>query len=76
MPGGISAAQRRYCVQADADIDAAQLRDDTLYVVSPAAAGILGRMGGAGVACGAIDAVSICTTATAHARWAAQAPFD
>ena len=70
------AAQRRYCVQADADIDAAQLRDDTLYVVSPAAAGVLGRTRGTQVACGAIDAVWICTTADAHARWAAQAPFD
>ena len=70
------AAQRRYCVEADADIDAVRLRDDTLYVVSEDAAGVLRRMGGAQVACGAMDAVWICTTAEAHARWAIQAPFD
>ena len=70
------AAQRRYCGQLDADIDAVRLRDDTLYVVSPAAAAVLRRMGGAAVACGAVDAVWICTTAVAHAGWADQARFD
>ena len=70
------AAQRRYCGQLDADIDAVRLRDDTLYVVSPAAAAVLRQRGGAGVACGAVDAVWICTTAAAHAGWAAQARFD
>ena len=69
-------AQRRYCVEADADIDAVRLRDDTLYVVSPSAADVLRRMGGARLACGSVDAVWICTTASAHSQWAARAPFD
>jgi hypothetical protein len=69
-------AQRRYCREADAEIDAVRLRDDTLYVVSPAAADVLGRVGGDRVACGALDSVWICTTAGAHAGWAAQARFD
>jgi hypothetical protein len=70
------AAQRRYCREADAEIDAVRLRDDTLYVVSPAAAEVLRRGGGGRVVCGAMDTVWICTTADAHAGWAAEARFD
>ncbi|MGE4085412.1 MAG: DUF6311 domain-containing protein, partial [Vicinamibacterales bacterium] len=69
-------AQRRYCVEADAAIDAVRLRDDTLNDVSEPAAGVLERMGGPAVACGRIDTVWICTTAAAYAAWAGEAPFD
>lgn len=69
-------AQRRYCVEADAAIDAVRLRDDTIYVVSESAAGVLTRMGGAAVACGRLGQVWMCTTGAAHAAWADQAPFD
>jgi hypothetical protein len=70
------AAQRRYCLDADAAIDAVALRDDTLYLVTAAAARILGAAGANRVRCGAVDGVTLCTTAAAHARWAADARFD
>ena len=69
-------AQGRYCRDADAAIDAVRLRDDTIYVVSESAAGVLTRMGGPAVACGHIDTVWMCTTAAAHQAWANAAPFD
>lgn len=72
---GDDGAKRRYCASFDAELDAGQLRDDTLYVVSDTAAGIL-RRSAPGIECGPIDTVWVCTTAAAHARWAAAAPFD
>jgi len=69
-------AREGYCRALDADIDAVRLRDDTLYVVTPAAAGVLTRMGEGRVTCGAIGGVSFCTTPSAHARWAGRAPLD
>jgi hypothetical protein len=71
-----AAARARYCAAADAEIDAARLRDEALYLVTPAAANILATQGGAALVCGEVDKVSICTTAAAHARWAARAAFD
>ena len=69
-------AQGQYRRDADAAIDAVRLRDDTIYVVSESAAGVLTRMGGPAVACGHIDTVWMCTTAAAHQAWASAAPFD
>ena len=69
-------ARRRYCADFDAEIDAVALKADTLYVVSEAAAGVLSRAGGHRVVCGAVDAVWICTTQDAHARWRDAAPLD
>ena len=70
------ATQRQYCLDADAAIDAVRLRDDTIYVVSEPAAGVITRMGGPAVACGRIATVWMCTTAAAHRAWAGDAPFD
>jgi hypothetical protein len=70
------AAQRQYCLDADAAIDAVRLRDDTIYVVTEPAAGVITRMGGPAVACGRIATVWMCTTAAAHRAWAGAAPFD
>ena len=70
------AARASYCAALDADIDAVRLRDDTLYVVSPPAAGVLAAMGRERVVCGAIDGVSFCTTPAAHARWADRVHAD
>jgi hypothetical protein len=69
-------AQRQYCAEADAAVDAVRLRDDTIYVVSEAAAAVLAKGGGPAVACGRLDAVWMCTTAAAHAAWVGAAPFD
>ncbi|MBL8136378.1 MAG: hypothetical protein JNL48_07130 [Acidobacteria bacterium] len=69
-------AREGYCRALDADIDAVRLRDDTLYVVTPAAVGVLTRMGEGRVTCGAIGGVSVCTTPAAHARWADRARLD
>ena len=73
---GDARAERRYCAELDARIDAAALDAGTLYVVSEAGAAVI--MDGAGdrVACGRVDTVWICTTREAHARWSAAAPFD
>jgi hypothetical protein len=73
---GDEGAKRRYCVDFDTEIDALQLRPDTLYLVSEPAAGVLTRAGGDRVACGAVDTVWLCATADSQARWAAAAPFD
>ncbi len=69
-------AREGYCRALDADIDAARLRDDTLYVVTPAAAGVLTRQGEGRVTCGIIGGVSFCTTPAAHARWADRVRLD
>ena len=69
-------AREGYCRALDAEIDAARLRDDTLYIVTPDAAGVLTRMGEGHVTCGAIGGVSFCTTPAAHARWADRARLD
>jgi hypothetical protein len=69
-------AREGYCRALDAEVDAARLRDDTLYVVSPAAAGVLTRTGEGRVTCGAIGGVSFCTTPTAHVRWADRVRLD
>lgn len=69
-------AREGYCRALDAEIDAVRLRDDTLYVVTPAAAGVLTRMGEGRVTCGTIGGVSFCTTPAAHARWADRARLD
>ena len=63
-------------LDADAAIDAVRLRDDTIYVVTEPAAGVITRMGGPAVACGRIATVWMCTTAAAHRAWAGDAPFD
>ena len=63
-------------LEADAAIDAVRLRDDTIYVVTEPAAGVITRMGGPAVACGRIATVWMCTTAAAHRAWAGDAPFD
>ena len=69
-------AREGYCRALDAEIDAARLRDDTLYVVTPDAAAVLTRMGEGRVTCGTIGGVSFCTTPAAHARWADRARLD
>ena len=69
-------AQRRYCADLDARIDAARLDADTLYVMSEAGVAVMTRAAGARVACGRVDTVWICTVPEAHARWRDAAPFD
>lgn len=69
-------ARRRYCSEADAAIDRVDLDDQTLYLVSEQAAGIIAAAGGSGVSCGAIGGAWACTTTAARARWPAQATFD
>lgn len=69
-------AREGYCRALDADIDAVRLRDDTLYVVTSDAAGVLTRMGEGRVTCGTIGGVSFCTTPAAHARWAGRVRLD
>lgn len=69
-------ARRRYCADADATIDRVDLADDTLYLVSPEAAGIIAAAGGARVSCGAIGGAWTCTTASARTRWPATIGFD
>ncbi len=73
---GDVAAQRRYCAELDARIDAATLEADTLYVVSQPGAAALASLAGDRVVCGRVDTVWICTAPEAHARWRAAAPFD
>ena len=69
-------ARESYCRALDADVDAALLRDDTLYVVTPSAAAVLTTMGEGRVVCGAIGGVSFCTTPAAQGRWAARVRLD
>lgn len=69
-------AREGYCRALDAEIDAVRLRDDTLYVLTPDAAGVLTRQGEGGVTCGVIGGVSFCTTPAARDRWAAAARLD
>lgn len=69
-------ARARYCAEADREIDAAALRDDSLYLVKPEAAAVLRQAAPDRLACGRIDTVWLCTTTAAHARWAARAAFD
>ncbi len=69
-------AREGYCRALDADIDAARLQDDTLYVVAPAAAAVLTDMSEGRVVCGAIGGVSFCTTPAAQARWADRVRLD
>ena len=73
---GDMGAQRHYCAELEARIRTGQLEDDTVYVVSAdGAAALTDAMSGRTV-CGRVDTVWLCTTAAAHARWAAAAPFD
>ena len=65
-----------YCAALDAEIDGARLRDDTLYIVSSAAAAILSGQAGASVTCGTIGGVWFCTTPAARARWRDRAAAD
>jgi hypothetical protein len=69
-------ARARYCAALDAEIGAAALRDDTLYVVAPDGAPVIAAAGGTRVVCGEIDGVWICTTPAAHARWRDRAGFN
>lgn len=69
-------ARDRYCTEADARLDRADLRDDSLYVVDGEGAAVLSAEGGARVTCGQIDAVWLCTTATARASWPDGFAFD
>lgn len=71
-----ASARRRYCSEADAAIDRVELGDDTLYLVSARAAGIIAATGGTRVACGAFGGAWACTTAATRARWPAQLAFD
>lgn len=69
-------AQRRYCADLDARIDAARLDADTLYVLSEAGAAVMTKAAGGRVACGRVDTVWVCSVPEAHARWRDAAPFD
>jgi Family of unknown function (DUF6311) len=71
-----TAARARYCAEADREIDAAALRDDTIYLVKPDAARVLRTAAPDRLVCGRIDTIWLCTTAAAHGRWAARANFD
>jgi hypothetical protein len=73
---GDDGARERYCTELAGAIDAAALRSDTLYLVSAPEADGLRRVGNDRVVCGEVDAVWICTTREAHARWRDRAPFD
>ena len=69
-------AQRRYCADLDARIDAARLDPDTLYVLSEAGATAMTKAAGGLVACGRVDTVWVCSAPEAHTRWRNAAPFD
>ena len=69
-------AQRRYCADLDARIDAGTLDADTLYVMSKPGGAALTDAAGDRVVCGRVDTVWICTASEAHARWRAAAPLD
>lgn len=69
-------AQRRYCADLDARIDAARLNADTLYVLSEAGATVMTKAANGRVACGRVDTVWVCSVPEAHARWRDAAPFD
>ncbi|MCX6550426.1 MAG: DUF6311 domain-containing protein, partial [Acidobacteria bacterium] len=69
-------ARRQYCADFDADIAAARLTADTLYVVSAETADVLRRTSGPSVVCGAVDAVWLCTTSDAYIAWRNAAAFD
>ena len=73
---GDEGARRRYCAELEAEVDAAALRTNTLYLLSPAAAATLGRAGGERIVCGAVDAVWICTARARYRRWEKRAAFD
>jgi len=62
-------ARAAYCAALDAEVDAANLEDDALYIVSPQAAGILMQQAATRLTCGAIDGVWFCTTPAARAAW-------
>jgi len=69
-------AQRRYCADLDARIDAARIDADTLYVLSEAGAAVMAKAADGRVVCGPVDTVWLCTVAEAHVRWRDAAPFD
>ena len=73
---GDDGARRRYCADVDAEIDAAHLRDDTLYLVSATDADTLAGAAGANVTCGRLDGVWVCTTTDVYATWPASVTFD
>lgn len=70
------AARVAYCTALDADVRAARLRDDTLYVVAPSLVGSLDDRAGGNVACGHFGRLTACTTHAARARWSRALTFD
>ena len=62
-------ARARYCESLAADVAAARLDRQSLYLVPAANAAAIREAGQGQVVCGAIDAVTVCTTSAAYAAW-------
>jgi hypothetical protein len=63
----------RACAALRADLDAGQLRDDSLYVLSPPVRAQLGAATTVPLACGVLDGFDVCATAASYERWRAAA---
>ncbi|MBL8139372.1 MAG: hypothetical protein JNL48_22295 [Acidobacteria bacterium] len=59
----------RYCATLEADVRAGRVRDDSVYVLSPAMRDVLAAATPVPLACGVLDGVDVCVTAASAARW-------
>jgi len=77
--GGVArpdeAARLRYCHDLGEQVKAGRLDDDSLYVL-PAAEAPAVRAASPQAACGAIDRVTVCATASSYARWSDRARLE
>jgi hypothetical protein len=66
-------ARRRYCGALDVEVSTGQIRDDGLYVVTPAYEARLHAA--ADVVCGTLDVARLCMTRTSYERWRESVPL-
>jgi len=64
-----TSAVLRYCATLEADLGAGRVDDDSLYVLSPAVREVLGAATRVPLACGRLDGVDVCVTASTAAGW-------
>jgi hypothetical protein len=69
-------ARARYCEALVAKVGAGHLDEDALYLMPAENVAAVRAAGRGSVVCGTIDAVSVCTTSTAYARWRDLAVLD
>jgi hypothetical protein len=76
--GGVArpdeAARLRYCHELGDEVKAGRLDERSLYLVPPAEVDAI-RTAAPSSVCGAIDALTVCTTAAAYQRWRDAAPL-